>query len=289
MAKVPKRNANIVTKTQFNINGSRGKDVGGFITDYVAREDATNASMAYIPPVNRPIQAGDGVAFTLNNTAISKEETISIAEKVQDYHDRGGRAIEQMVISFSPEYLVEQGIVPEGIEIHHSGDYRYNYDDIRLRHAVRSGIHSMIENENYHNGNMVAAIQSDTLHLHAHAVVYEDFPEVGRKYGGEERGMIRESSLERLAYEIDRELNQSKCLDIVPTQRLLTPEIMERQEPKVVDLVSVEQNFVDHYLRILAEKERVGGRNKEANRLSPNHLRGVDDMVKSIQIDNKQI
>lgn len=285
MAKTPRRNANIVTKTQFNINGSRGKDVGGFISDYVAREDATEASMAYLPPVHRPMVPGDGVAFTLNSSAITKEETLAIAEQVQDYHDQGGRAIEQMVISFSPAYLVEQGVVPEGIEIHHPGDYKYNYDDIRLRHAVRSGIQSMIENENYNNGNMVAAIQSDTLHLHAHAVVYEDFPEIGRKYGGEERGIIRESSLERLAFEIDRELDQSKHLDIVPTQRLLTPEILDSPKSRVVvDHVPTDDSFINHYLRVLEELEREEARKKEAEKLSERDIQAVQGDEKDLQL-----
>lgn len=257
MAKVPKRNSNIVVKSQFNINGSRGDNVGGFVADYVAREEASETSMAYIPPTGRSVLPGDGIAFTLDRIAISKEETLRLADKVEEHHQAGGRAIQQLVISFSPEYLVNQGIVPEGEEIHSRGDYKNNYDDIRLRHAIISGVQSMIENEGYHEGKMVAAIQSDTLHLHAHAVVYEDFPEIARKYGGEERGIIRESSLNRLSFNIDRSLESTKDLSVVPTPKLLSPEIVDEDRVHVVEVVEIEEPvFVNHFLRMLEEEER---------------------------------
>lgn len=256
MAKAPSKNKNIVIKTQFNINGSRGKDVGSFISDYVARENATDASMAYLPPTDRAMVPGDGVAFTLDQTAISKAETLYLASKVQKYHDYGDRAIEQLVISFSPDYLYEQGIVPRHVTIHNKGDYRYNYDDIRLRHAVRAGIHSMIENENYYNGNMVAAIQSDTLHLHVHAVVYEDFHKISRKRGKEERGILRQSSLNRLVYHIDRQLEDTKDLSVVPTQRLLTPENLDERTYEHVEVIEPNAEYVNHYLRLIEEEQQ---------------------------------
>lgn len=285
MAKVPKRNANIVVKSQFNINGSRGKDVGGFVSDYVAREDGSDVSMAYLPPTNRPAEAGDGIAFTLDRTAISRKETLELADKVQEFHDRGNRAIQQMVISFSPEYLVEQGIVPEGEEIHRRGDYQYNYDDVRLRHAVISGVHSMIENEGYHDGRMVAAIQSDTLHLHAHAVVYENFPEVGRKYGKEERGIIRESSMQRLSFDIDRALEDTKDLAVVPTQRLLTPEKLDRPEVRVSAIEEFEEpEFVNHYLRILEEKEREKALLKKVDKFDEKDVKVIENPEDGLEI-----
>lgn len=257
MAKVPRRTANIVVKSQFNINGSRGENVGGFVSDYVAREDGSDVSTSYLPPTSRPPEPGDGIAFTLDRTSISRKETLELADKVQNFHNQGDRAIQQMVISFSPSYLVEQGIVPEGEEIHKRGDYKYNYDDVRLRHAIISGVHSMIENEGYHDGQMVGAIQSDTLHLHAHAVVYENFPKIGRKYGKEERGIIRESSMQRLSFDIDRVLEDTKDLSVIPTQRLLSPENLDRPEVRVSNIVEFEEpEFVNHYLRLLEEQEK---------------------------------
>ena len=82
MGKTPRRNRDIVVKTQFNIGGSRGKSVRGFIADYVARGAATDPSLGYLPPTDRPVEEGDGVAFTLNRTAISKQETLALADHV---------------------------------------------------------------------------------------------------------------------------------------------------------------------------------------------------------------
>ena len=68
-----KRNRDIVIKSQFNIHGSRGKSVKNFIAGYVARDAATDASLAWLPPTDRPSVQGDGVVFTLDSTAISRE------------------------------------------------------------------------------------------------------------------------------------------------------------------------------------------------------------------------
>jgi len=282
VAKTPSKNRNIVIKSQFNINGSRGKNVGSFISDYVARENATDASMAYLPPLDRAMVPGDGVAFTLDQTAISKDETLYLASKVQGYHDQGDRAIEQLVISFAPDYLYEQGLVPEHVTVHEKGDYRYNYDDIRLRHAVRAGIHAMIENEDYYNGNMVAAIQSDTLHLHVHAVVYEDFHKISRKRGKEERGILRQSSLNRLVYHIDRQLEDTKDLSVVPTQRLLTPETLDERRYEHVEMEEPNLEYVNHYLRLIEEKQReeLARKDEVADQ--------VDQLVRDIRLPNER-
>lgn len=272
MGKAPKRGRDIVIKTQFNIGGSRGKDVGHFISDYVARDAATDASLAYLPPPDHPIQQGDGVAFTLDSTAISKQETLSLADKVQLIFSAGNRAVEQIVISFSPEYLIEQGIVPAGIPILDKGDYKYNYDDVRLRHAVSAGIHAMLENDGYYDGNMVAAIQSDTMHLHVHAVVYEDGNRFTRFHGKEERGLLKESSLNRLAHGIDRYMESTKDLSCVPTQRFLTPEWIDDGKREVTDMGMPVTEGVDRYLLFLQEQEREEAMKKALTEETLSHL-----------------
>lgn len=256
MGKGPRRSQNIVIKSQFNIGGSRGENVGHFVSDYVARDAATDASLAYLPPTDRPMEQGDGVAFTLHSTAISKQETLDLADRVQDIFSRGNRAIEQLVISFAPAYLVQQGLVPEGLSILNKGDYRYQYDDVRLRHGVSAGIHALMENEGYYDGNFVAAIQSDTLHLHVHAVVYEDGCKFTRFHGREERGLLKESSLNRLAHHIDRYMESTKDLRVVPTQRFLLPAHMDMPIIPRPVLTEIDMSFVDKYLQLLEEQER---------------------------------
>lgn len=284
MGTTPKRTKSVVVKTQFNINGSRGKDVGHFISDYVARDAATDPYTAYLPPIDRPMVRGDGVAFTLYQTAISKQDTLDLAAEVQTLFEEGNRAVEQLVITFSPDYLVEEGLVPDGLSMMERGDYKYNYDDVRLRHAIQAGVSAMLENDGYYNGNMVAAIQSDTLHLHVHAVVYERGDVFLRKHGKEERGMLKESSLNRLTYHIDRYLESTKDLSVVPTQRLLTPHLLSESKSDVFVPTEQDTSFVDKYLRLLEEQDRERALRGEVSEEEMDEMltdvAGLDDQTK---------
>lgn len=248
-----KRGHDIVIKTQFNINGSRGKSVGKFISGYVTRDAATDASVSWIPPADRPPVLGDGVAFTLDATAISRDETLALADRAEELFQKGDRAIQQMVFSFSPEYLVESGIVPADVDVLEKGAYKYRYDDVRLRHAVQAGVHAMCEHEKYSCPQMAAAIQSDTMHLHVHAVVWEDGMSYSRKRGREEKGVIKGSSLARCSSQIKRSLESTKYLSCIPIQQYLTPYwLMEDSEPVFVQ----EPAFLEEYRRIMEEIEK---------------------------------
>lgn len=276
MGKTPRRNRDIVVKTQFNIGGSRGKSVRGFIADYVARGAATDPSLGYLPPTDRPVEEGDGVAFTLNRTAISKQETLALADHVEELFQQGDRAIQQMVFSFDPQYLADQGLVPSDLSVLEKGGYKYNYDDIRLRHCVQAGVSALLENEGYYDGEMVAAIQSDTYHLHVHAVVYEDGSKYTRKHGKEERGVLKESSLNRLSHAMDRYLENTKDLSCVPTQRMLLPESVPKRPEAAVDASPVQTAYVDKYLMLLEARER----EKALEKLVPDER--VDQMLSGI-------
>ncbi len=254
---IKSRNRNIVIKSQFNIHGSRGKDAGKFVSDYVSRDSATDKSLAYHPNPNTVPVQGDGVAFTLDSTAISRKQTLDIAKHVQELHAMGDRAIQQMVISFDHDYLVDQKIIPEDTEIIRKGDYRYNYDDVRLRHAVRKGLQSLIDNEGYRDGHAVGCIQWDTYHLHVHAVVYEDANKIARKRGKEEKGVIKQSSLNQMAHDVDRHLTLTKSKGRIPNEKSLTPKKSNTQiQTKKPIIEAKEPVYVNEYLRIIQEQQR---------------------------------
>lgn len=221
---ISSRNRNIIVSSQFNINGSRGKDAGKFIRDYISRDSATDQATAYHHPLANQIQAGDGVAFTSTANAISRKELLTIADRVQELHQTGKRAIQQMVISFDPDYLVAEKLVDSDLEVIKKGDYRGQYDDSRIRHAVRAALQNMIELEGYDDGRSVSCIQWDTRHLHVHTVVYEN-GKIQRWHYKEEKGVIRQSSLNQLTYEIDRNLENTKAKNIllVPCLKNMMP------------------------------------------------------------------
>lgn len=274
---IKSRNRNIVIKSQFNIHGSRGKDAGKFVSDYVSRDSATDKSLAYRPNPNTVPVQGDGVAFTLDSTAISRKQTLDIAKHVQELHAMGDRAIQQMVISFDHDYLVEQKIIPQDTEIIRKGDYRYNYDDVRLRHAVRKGLQSLIDNEGYRDGHAVGCIQWDTYHLHVHAVVYEDANKIARKRGKEEKGVIKQSSLNQMAHDVDRHLTLTKSKGRIPNEKSLTPKKSNTHvQTKKPIIQAKEPVYVNEYLRIIQEQQR-----KQAL-LKHNLNKQAEDLVKQL-------
>lgn len=267
---IKSRNRNVVIMSQFNINGSRGKDAGKFISDYVSRDSATDASTAYIPdPHITPVQ-GDGVAFTLDKSFLTRNETLDVAERVQNLHQTGTRAIQQMVISFDHDYLVNQGIVDKDAVIIRKGDYRNEYDDVRLRHAVRSGLQSLVDREGYRDGKAIACVQWDTRHLHVHAVVYEDAAKIGRVRGREEKGVIKASSFNQLTYDVERYLKFSKTPQKTPSAKRLLPMGLIKDDNKTREnapIVAVEPVYVNEFLRIIEERKRAAAINKVTQEL----------------------
>lgn len=275
---IKSRGSNVIVRSQFNIGGSRGKSVKGFITDYVSRDEACDPSMSYISPSGSLAQ-GDGVAFTLDNTSISRAETLRLADVVEDYLHEGNRAIQQMVISFAPDYLVEQGIVDPDVEVMKKGDYQFQYDDVRLRHAVRSGVQAMVDAENYRDPQMVAAIQHDTLHLHVHVVVYENYPELSRVRGREERGVIKPSSFNQLTDAIDRHLTMTKS-STVPNEKKLVPR-QSRVIVKPIEPVRFDVSQWVRYMEIFEDLEKMREEHDEQTR-----TRELETLETEINLDN---
>lgn len=237
-----KRNRNMVVKSQFSINGSRGKSPASFILDYVTRQDAVESSTAY-GGIKK--EAGDGVALTLHASSVPRSTVEAIAREVESFHDTGKRAIQEMVVSFEHDYLVEKGLIDEDLIIQNKGDYRGHYDDVRLRYALMDGFQAMVDHENYRKPHMVAAIQDDTLHLHAHAVVYERAENPGRMRGYEEKGVLKESSFATLTHEIDRSLDRSRSV-LVTSSKLLNRK-REEKEHQALDMGLInESSILDH-------------------------------------------
>lgn len=280
------RNRQIVIMSQFNINGSRGKDAGKFISDYISRDSATSTSLAYRPNPNKPFHDGDGVAFTLSNIAVTRDEVLNTANHVQELFETGKRAIQQMVISFDPEYLKAQNLVPQNIQVLNKGDYQNKYDDVRIRDSVRQGLQSLVDFEGYNDGKAIACIQWDTRHLHVHAVVYEDSNKIARKRGYEEKGVLKQSSLNQMAYDIDRQLTLTRQNNLVVNQEKLLPLDVRQDKKNTVKTPDTQINapYVDQYLRLIEEHKR----EKELSDPVLTAYQTVQENFNRLQEDNKQ-
>ena len=168
-----------------------------------------------------------------------------------------------MVISFAPDYLIREGLVDPELEVVKKGDYRGQYDDVRLRHAVRSGLQSLVDMEGYDDGRAVSCIQWDTRHLHVHTVIYEN-GKIKRWHNGEEKGVLRESSLNQLAFDIDRKLDITKTpsMILVPSQFNLMPEadVQKSSKPEQTDAlesqIETNEDYIDTYLELINAKKR---------------------------------
>lgn len=249
---IPSRNRNIVIKSQFNIGGSRGRSVKPFISEYVSRESACDPSTGYLADPHKHPVVGDGVAFTMDATAIDRDEVLRLADHVEEHFKDGNRAIQQMVISFDPEYLIESGLVDEHTRVVARGDYRGQYDDVRLRHAVREGMQSLIDAEGYRDAQMVAAIQYDTTHLHVHAVLYEDYPKLARMRGKEEKGVIKESSFHQMAYDMERSLERTRGVCV--SEKKLLPKRSETVEVEPVQINEQTTEMWSQYIALLYQR-----------------------------------
>ena len=95
--------------------------------------------------------------------------------------------------------------------------------------------------EGYRDAQMVAAIQYDTTHLHAHVVVYEDYPKLARMRGKEEKGVIKESSFHQMAYDIDRSLTNSNKISV--NENKLIPKRKDKKEKNQIEIKNIDENF----------------------------------------------
>lgn len=286
---IASRNRDIVIKSQFNIAGSRGKSVKKFISDYVSRDSACDPSTSYIPDKNKIPVVGDGVGFTLNATAINRDEVLRLADHVEERFLEKNRAIQQMVISFDHEYLVKQGIVDPDLIIRKKSDYRHNYDDVRLRHAIRDGVQSLVDMEGYRDAQMVAAIQYDTTHLHAHVVVYEDYPKLARMRGKEEKGVIKESSFHQMAYDIDRSLTNSNKISV--NENKLIPKRKDKKEKNQIEIKNIDENFNmwETYAQLIYERmiEREALLNELQTHVDDDEI-DYDELLEELEEDDEK-
>lgn len=161
----------------------------------------------------------------------------------------GNRAIQQLVISFDHNYLIETGVISRDTSVLTKGDYVGQYDDILLRHAIRSGVQDLIDHEGYRDAKMIAALQDDTTHLHAHVVIYES-SELARKRGKEERGVIKDSSFSKLSDGIHLVLDKHKKLTVTPQKLSIQRSERELSFDHVDDV-----NLFNAYHNVLARLE----------------------------------
>lgn len=188
----------------------RKHDMDDYITLYMAREDATEQAKD-IPELKKKLRNTSrygGVAFGYGQVSMSDEAIVAASKDIQGMFDEG-KTVMKTVLSFTPEYLKEQGLVPKNFECKEAGDYRGNLDQMRLRMAVMSGLDRMAKQSGFDDLRYVGVIQVDTEHVHVHLAMAD----AGRgrvvSTNGQQRGLITTSMKKQLRYGLDNYLDQS--------------------------------------------------------------------------------
>lgn len=178
-------------------------------TDYLnslSRYDEVLDNTSSLDEINEKLSY-EGVGFSLNNVVLSRQDANVLADQCQQAYDRGA-TVKQMVISFDTSYLKENGILDESVEEPvRRGGFRNNVDQYRLRKAVMDGMESMLDQTTMHVPEMVAAIQTDTGHVHVHISVWDNDPKVK-----DDRGMVNENQKDALRNGLDYSLKYSPSL-----------------------------------------------------------------------------
>lgn len=135
---------------------------------YQVRADIADAAES-VPEMKHKMkqaQQRSGVAFCNNNVSMSQEDLTKKKREMEHAFQQQNKTWIKTVISFSPEYLEEMGIVPPGFECKKRGGYRGHVDQMKLRMAIMNGLDKM--SKDYDNLQFVGTIQVDTWHVHCH-------------------------------------------------------------------------------------------------------------------------
>lgn len=147
----------------------------------------------------------DGVGFSLDSVAMSRDEMKEMARAAQAAYNRGA-TIKQTVISFDTQWLKDHGVLSPEVELPvKRGDLRGQLDSLRLRHAVTDGVKAMLDQTTMHNPQMAAAIQTDTAHVHVHLCIWDQDPKVK-----DDRGKLNTTQREACINQIESSIEQSQ-------------------------------------------------------------------------------
>lgn len=189
----------------------RRRDTEDFILRYMARESATEKAVSRHQLKDNVLHVSGqgGVAFGYGQPSLSDEGVRRASADIQRLFDEG-HTVMKTVLSFSPEYLQEMGVVPKGFVAQNKGDYRGHIDQMRLRMAIMHGLERM--GHRFDDLRYVGVIQVDTLHVHCHlAMVDAGFGRrVRTEKGMQQKGKLTSTDISLLRRGVDSWLDENQ-------------------------------------------------------------------------------
>lgn len=189
----------------------RKRDTEDFILRYMARESATEKAVSRHQLKDNVLHVSGqgGVAFGYGQPSLSDEGVRRASADIQRLFDEG-HTVMKTVLSFSPEYLQEMGVVPKGFVAQNKGDYRGHIDQMRLRMAIMHGLERM--GHRFDDLRYVGVIQVDTLHVHCHLAMVD--AGIGRRVrtekGFQQKGKLTSTDISLLRRGVDSWLDENQ-------------------------------------------------------------------------------
>ena len=186
------------------------QNMDDYITLYMARADATEHAKD-LPELKKKLRNTSrfgGVAFGYGQVSMSDEAVLSASKDIQGLFD-DGKTVMKTVISFTEDYLKQQGLVSKDFQCTDAGDYRGHLDQLRLRMAVMSGLDRMAKHAKFDDLRYVGVIQVDTEHVHVHLAMVDAGKGRIVETNGQQRGLITTSMKKQLRYGLDNFLDRS--------------------------------------------------------------------------------
>lgn len=233
----------IVVKSRFSVNlgngrGSRGGTPGKFIQSYMsrgaavenitpvrlsesesmlsrfdAREKAVNEENS-VPELRHKMKKAvkqGGVAFCNNDPAMSDAKLKDKSREMQEQFEHQHTVME-MVISFTEQYLRDNGCLDPDFVFSKRGDFAGHIDQMKLRLAIMNGLDKLARG--YDDLRYVGCIQVDTDHVHCH-VCMADFGHGTIASDGNQRGKISAQDIRNLRRGIDMYLDQKQTVKVM--------------------------------------------------------------------------
>lgn len=200
----------LATETLAPIRRHRTDD---FVVRYMARESATESldirDRTELKRTMAKAQGAGGVAFGYGQVSLSHEQLISASKDIQHLFD-SGHTVMKTVLSFDQEYLRKHGLIPRDFVCENRGDYRGHLDQMKLRLALMHGLRRMGRTL-YDDLRYVGVIQIDTEHVHAHLAMV-DAGHGTLAADGTQRGKIGDRAKSLLRRGIDSWLDEKQVV-----------------------------------------------------------------------------
>lgn len=215
--------------------GSRGSSPSNYITNYMARDKATETltpvrlleqedyilrymsredavekldDREVVKPEMKSMQKYGGLAFGYDSISLSDEKLKQASKDIQKNFDNG-KTVMKTILSFDEDYLRENKIIDSDFSCNKRGDYRGNIDQMKLRMAIMNGMLKF--SRDYDDLQYIGVLQVDTEHVHCHLAM-TDRGKGNITADGTQRGKISTAQKNNIRRGIDLFLDENKTV-----------------------------------------------------------------------------